>query len=246
MSEAKIRARKYYQDNDIPAFQAESETIAGLRKSLAEKNAYLEALTVTAPIDGMVVSRRLDSLIGSWLRVGEEVMIIDPGKERELLLSISQNDIEAVRNRESNDVVCLLRGREEEISGKLNVLESRATRAVPHDVLVATNGGPLNVSGAPEQESERQQGIARGDGSELSHFAGLDNEQPPAELVKPRFAARVILSALDSEGILEGEWGYVALRDLPRERLGMWIYYKTSEYVRDLIQQAKDMSKGQA
>lgn len=244
LKESKIRARRYYQDENLPAYQAELGTIIGLERSLEEKERYLDSLQVKAPIAGRVVGRNFSSLPGRWLRLGEEVMTLLPGGEREMLVSFHQSDIGVVRARESNQIICRLRGRRGEISGELERVEARATRAVPHPVLVGSNGGPLPLQASREEESERQTGIARGDSSDLDSFSDLGEwiGESNVELARPRFSGRAKLNIEEGMDLMEGEWGYLKLTDVRRQRLGSWLYEEASDFLRKQIERAESAS----
>ncbi len=237
LNQAKIRARLFYQQDELSAFQAEQETIEGLRKKLSENKSYLANLTVTAPIAGKVIARNLSSLPGRWMQLGEELLSITPNEDRELLISIRQRDIESINSRLDDEIRCRLVGRDEDLVGKLERIESRATRAVPHDVLVSTNGGPLGVRSSMDSMAQ-QDDLARG-GSDLDHFNSLDEQQSQMELAKPRLAARASISGDGESELMEGEWGYVRLSNAEKERLGIWLYEEISNYVREKIEQAK-------
>jgi len=242
LAESRIRARQYFQSSDLSAFQAQLENITGLEKKLNEKNLYLAQLELKAPVSGRVVARNLDKLEGRWLRVGEEILAIVPGEEMELLVSFRQKDIDSILGREDNSILLRLRGHTSEIPGVLTRVETRATRAIPHTVLIGSNGGPLSLRTSMDPIAERDQEIARaGAGgsarydTDLDYFANLEEQgQSSGELAGARFAGRADLNLEDfpdKSGLREGEWGYVRLANAGRRRLGIWLYDETSDYV---------------
>lgn len=243
LASARVRARSFYQQEELSAYQAELETIHGLEQKLDESNRYLKATRVTAPIGGRVIGRNLISLPGRWLRVGDEIISIAEAEEKALLVSFRQKDIQAVIERENPGITLRLRGRSGEIPGILDRIESKATRAVPHAVLAAPNGGPLALRSASDPDSEREREIsnsgARSD-SDLDYFAGLDDPSQTFELAQPRFVARASLAKLE-EGLelQEGEWGYVRFSDTRRERLAKWLFDGIYTYVIERITQAR-------
>lgn len=239
---ARIRARSYYQAENLPAFQAETETIRGLERKLAESEAYLAALRVEAPVAGRIVARGLPSLPGSWVEVGDEILSVVPNEKKELLLSFRQEDIEDLAAQQDRSIRVRLRGRAEELSGSVERIESRATRALPHEVLAAPNGGPLALRASSDPVSEREREIARGGGgydSDLDYFSGIGSGGQGRELARARFAGRALLSQEPAQPLLEGEWGYVRFAEVDKQALGFWLYDEVSSYVRGLIEQAK-------
>lgn len=239
---SRIRARSYYQQENLPAHQAELETIRGLERKLEESEAYLAALRVTSPGDGFVAGRSLQSLPGTWLNVGDEILSLIETADRELLVSFRQDDVEAVAARTNQRIKVRLRGRSEDIEGVLERVESRATRALPHEVMAAPNGGPLALRASSDPLAEREKEIARGGGqydSELDYFTGLGNGSPGKELARARFAGRAKITLGHDQNLLEGEWGYVRFADAEKERLGIWLYDEVSSYVKEKIEQAR-------
>ncbi|MEM9018061.1 MAG: biotin/lipoyl-binding protein, partial [Verrucomicrobiota bacterium] len=101
---ARIRARSYYQRENLPAYQAELETISGLEQKLEESTAYLAALMVVAPSDGRVVGRRLETLPGTWLSVGDEILSVIPNEKVELLISFREQDIDDLDGEITRDI----------------------------------------------------------------------------------------------------------------------------------------------
>lgn len=240
---ARIRARSYYQNEELPAYQAELEAIRGLEQKLAESNRYLDATRVTAPVGGRVIGRELASLPGRWLNIGDEILSLVENEEKELLVSFRQEDFKAVIDQKNPELTVRLRGRSGEIKGVLERVESRATRAVPHEVMAAPNGGPLALRAASDPLSDREQEIAGGGSqydSDLDYFAELGDRRQNLELARARFAGRARLSEPEeSHELLEGEWGYVRFANAERERLGKWLYEGVSAYVKEKIGQAR-------
>jgi biotin carboxyl carrier protein len=239
---ARIRARSYYQNDDLPAYQAELETIEGLEQKLAESRAYLAALQVTAPADGVVVGRLFDSLPGQWVEVGDEILSVIPDHEKELLISFRQDDIDSLADQVGRRIRVLLRGRSKPIEGEIERIESRATRALPHEVMAAPNGGPLALRASSDPLAEREQEIARGGGgydSDLDYFSILGEQSQARELARARFAGRARILSDSEDPLLEGEWGFVRFANAEKERLGKWLFNEISGYIREKIEQAK-------
>ncbi|MEX2578221.1 MAG: HlyD family efflux transporter periplasmic adaptor subunit [Verrucomicrobiales bacterium] len=240
---ARIRARSFYQNNFLSAYQAELEAISGLERRLAESSEYLAALNVVAPKDGRVVGRHLDSLPGRWLEVGDEILSVVSGDEKELLVSFRQEDIAAVAKQGGGKIDVRLRGRPREISGVVERIESRASRALPHEVMAAPSGGVLALRTSRDPLAERERGVARGEGdSDLDYFSGLGDGSENRELARARFAGRARIDQDMDDELMEGEWGYVRFANAEKERLGKWLYRGVSGYVREKIEQARAAS----
>lgn len=242
LNSARIRARAYYQREDLPAYQAELETIAGLEQKLLESRAYLAALNVTSPVDGVVAGRLFDSLPGQWIEVGDEILSVIPNDRKEFLISFRQDDIDSIADQVGRQVRVLLRGRSDPIEGEIERIESRATRALPHEVMAASNGGPLALLASADPIAEREQEIARSGGgysSDLDYFSGLGEQSQGKELARARFVGRARITSEIQDPIFEGEWGYVRFANAEKERLGKWLFNEISGYVREKIEQAR-------
>ena len=239
---ARIRARSYYQQENLPAHQAELETIIGLERKLEESLQYLAALKVVAPKDGVISGRQLKTLEGQWLNTGDEILSVIAGDERELLVSFRQEDVESVISQKTPAIKVRLRGRSKTIDAVIERIESRATRALPHEVMAASSGGPLALRASSDPVAERERGIARGGGeydSDLDYFNGLGDRQPARELARARFAGRYIITDSRGQSLREGEWGCLRFANAEKERLGKWLYNEVSTYVKEKIQQAR-------
>ncbi|MAS95298.1 MAG: hypothetical protein CMO55_19030 [Verrucomicrobiales bacterium] len=234
---SKIRARSYYQAEDLSAYQAELETIEGLEEKILESRKYLAALEVKAPNNGRIVGRKLESLPGTWLNVGDEILSVIGSEEKELLISIRQEDFEEIAEQDDPVIRVRLRGRPKEISGKLDRLESRATRTLPHEVMAAPGGGPLALRASAEPLVEREKEIAQEKDRSQTGLMGR-------QLVDSRFIGRASLALDGNESPLEGEWGYVRFANAERERLGVWLFEEVNSFVREKIQQAKAQAAG--
>ncbi|MEM6916805.1 MAG: HlyD family efflux transporter periplasmic adaptor subunit, partial [Verrucomicrobiota bacterium] len=242
LGQSKIRARSYYQSDNLPAYQAEIETIRGLEQKIFESEQYLAALQVIAPASGTVAGRRLDSMPGQWVEVGDELLSVIPDNRKELLISFRQEDIEDVADQEDREIRIRLRGRSRELTGKINRIESRATRALPHEVLAAPNGGALALRTSSDPLSEREREIASGNSgydTELDYFTGAEGGGQGRELARARFVGRASIEEGPGDELLEGEWGYVRFAHAEKERLGRWLYDEVSTYVREKIEEAR-------
>lgn len=236
---ARIRARSYYQGGDLSAYQAELETIEGLERKLLESRQYLEALTVEAPIDGRIVGRRLESLPGTWMYVGDEILSVVGSDRKELLVSFRQEDFEEVVEQKDAAIRVCLRGRPKEIEGTLERVESRATTTLPHEVMAAPNGGPLALRAGRDPVAEREQEIARDTEQGIHGRAGSRSSLAGSELANSRFSGRAILQMEEGDSPLEGEWGYVRFANAEKERLGKWLYEEVHAFVKGKIQRAR-------
>jgi putative peptide zinc metalloprotease protein len=242
---ARIRARSYYQVENLPAYQAEIETIQGLERKVAESKAILAGLKIRAPVDGRVVGRGLESLPGKWVAIGDEILSVVPNEKMDLLISFRQDDIDDLAGQKDLDIRVRLRGRTRELEGVIDRIESRATRAVPHEVMASPNGGPLALRTSSDPVAERDREIAGGGRAydlDLDYFSGLGQQGQSRELARARFAGRATITSEGAQMLREGEWGYVRFANAEKEVLGKWLFQEVSGYVREKIEQARAAS----
>lgn len=141
---SEIRIRMYAQGKDIAKQQSEQTRADSIAKQIVEKKEQLGGMEVRAPIDGVIFARNLGHLRGRYLKQGDAIAVCaDPGRKK-VLLSIDQQQIDALRAQMSMPVYLLLPGHSE-IDIHLQLIQPSATD-VPRDLaLTAAADGPLAV-----------------------------------------------------------------------------------------------------
>jgi putative peptide zinc metalloprotease protein len=202
------RSRNYRKEGDVAALQVESEVRDVLLQKVTERQKQLNESVILAPAGGIVVTRDVDALLGRYVEEGQELLAIGVDQQKELQVSVSQDDIETFSQQSGQTVdVLLLAPGSSAFSSTLGTVDPRATRYLPHPALAAVNDGPLAV-----QESEAM---------------GAENKW---KLVEPRFLAKVPLSGVHSASLMAGQRGIVRLRTA-RGNLGQFIHRKVSDWV---------------
>ena len=74
------------QREELAAFQAEEKELDALRKQHDEQSAEVELLLVRAPIDGTIILRDPDALLGTYASAGTEIVSIGDEQNKELRL----------------------------------------------------------------------------------------------------------------------------------------------------------------
>lgn len=141
-----IARRVVHRDNEM----AEYESIGKKLDSLHEQRLHLmfkvSSLTVRAPISGTVIAHDLESVLGKYVSSGTELLAVGSTGEKEVRISIQQQDIDSFRDPKNSEVRLNIQGHSiTSNSARLTRLHPRATRRVLHSCLSATNGGPLAV-----------------------------------------------------------------------------------------------------
>jgi putative peptide zinc metalloprotease protein len=215
--QTELRARRFHAAGEIAAEQVEMETRKALEKRLAELQRQAAQLTITSPIDGRVVADELDSMLGTYLLDGGELMTIADESRKQLRVSIAQDDIERFQSRDRRPVRVRLVGSPlDAFSTELDEIEPGASSDVPHAALAAPGGGPLPVK------------------SKLPSSGHSTDDSDHWELLTPRFLATINLDSERSLALKVGQIGTVTLRD-GRESIGKHLYRAAQRWLRDRL-----------
>lgn len=184
-----IRLRVLQRENQFAqctASEKKLESLCEQRGQLAEK---VDALTIKAPISGQVIAHDLQSLLGSYVKSGRELLAVGSTGDKEVRVSIEQVDVDAFRKMTSKNVSLYISGhRLTSRDATLERVYPRATRRVIHHGLSATSGGQLAV---------QQNADANGDGE--------------MQLVEPHFEGVVHVPKELSDTLHAGEVGHISL-----------------------------------
>lgn len=244
---SEIKSRSWLESGHIASYQSELENVKSLSKRLETMREHLGTLEFKAKRAGIVHATRIDQLPGRYLQPGETVVTIVPDEEPDVLLSVAEDDIDALRRRKSDGLKLVLRGHPGTIEASLTRVEERASTAVPHLALGATSGGPLVLRQQATMQSDRERGLAlqryaSGDGSNVLAQDPEDEALANQELVSPRLVAHArIQSASDGRllNLREGEWGYADFTGGQSYQLGAWLIDKAAGYVKRQFDRAR-------
>ncbi len=170
------------------------------RRALEEEQRLLQkdsnALRITAPADGMIVAPGLDSLAGTFLRRGAEILWIIGPEQKHLVGAAAQDDIDSLRGLVGRPVAVDMRAAGGgAFRATLERVAPTATMELPHPALAALYGGPLSV---------RQQAVAA---------AGKALEQRyHIELFRPVFRLDLALPAPVIDRVQEGQRAWLHVR----------------------------------
>jgi putative peptide zinc metalloprotease protein len=158
---------------------------------LAERQQQVDRLTLRAPITGVVISRQLTALEGSFVSEGRELLSIGDPTQREFVASIRQDDLLAASDAVERPVTVHLNGRGL-VAGRIQRLNPKASITPEFPCLCVPLGGPLPVRALPSEATARDTS---------SKF----------ELLQPHFRLTVTLDLQAERQPLAGELGWVSL-----------------------------------
>jgi putative peptide zinc metalloprotease protein len=246
---AEIKSRSWLEQGHVASYQSELENLKSLTKRRDTMKEHVGTLEFKAPRGGLVHASHIEDLPGRYLQPGETVVTIVPEEEPAVMLSVAEDDIEAVRRRRGDGLELILRGHPGTVKAKLMRIETRATTSLPHLALGAASGGPLVLRQQASMQSDRERGLAlqkysSGDGSQVGGGDPEADALAYQELVSPRLVAHAEI--IHEEGAVpkemkEGEWGYADLTGGQSYRLGEWLFDKVSGYVKRQFDRARNV-----
>jgi putative peptide zinc metalloprotease protein len=212
-----LRICRNKQDN--AGRKAELERYDSIRKQLREKLEQVARLTVRSPVGGKILTRQPESLLGRYLRSGNELVAIGDEFRKELRISISQDNANTFLDHAGQEVQVHVRGGAR-FSGKLARIEPRASLEPAHPALTASEGGPLPVK--PKDAASQEDG----------------STAPGYELLVPRFTGQVALTAAQSLLLGAGQRGVVSVGG-SESSIGVHVYILLTRWCRDRARQLR-------
>jgi len=209
IKQSEIRGRQHEQNRRYAAFQAEIEQRRALHTELEEKRAQFKRLEVRAPAAGTVIARDLKSLHGTYVKVGDEVAAIGDEHNKEIRISVPQDQFESFTLRCGHGVRVDLPGIAT-WNADLERVTPRASKQPIHPALSAINGGPLPIKGL--------------------HVGSSHTQEQRYELLEPQFSGIVRLDDSASRTVFAGQRGTVFYRPW-RESIGEHLWYTIARWI---------------
>lgn len=206
IEQSRLRERLAVEQHDTAAGQIEQQQRDSLQRRLAERHGQVERLTLRAPIAGIVSSRQLATLPGSFVAAGAELLSIGDPSQREFVAAVQQEDLAVVQSSIERPVVVHLYGRGD-VPGRLLRIHPRASTIPEHPCLCAPFGGPLPVQSLPDEAANRSRST--------NNF----------ELLQPHFRLTYSLDDQSAQQPFAGEIGWINLdhRQSCGEHLVTWL-----------------------
>ncbi len=206
-----IRSQRHEQKGEIAQKQAEAKNREALVTQHSEKSSQIEQLTIRATHAGSVVRRNLAEIRDTYFNEGDEILAIGDESQKELRVSLSQDDLEAF-TRLSGASVQIDILRLPLWQARVRTVIPRATPTLTHPALAAANGGPLPVKPVNRRTDNSRSG---------TH-----------ELLVPRFSAIVPLTASYSAILHSGQLATITYRPC-HESIGEHLYQTVSQWIRE-------------
>lgn len=208
LQQVKHRGRSYRKDQDLPAMQVELELANVLKTQIRDRTEQLQRAILVAPAAGRIVTRDIGSLMGKYVREGDELLAIGDESAKQLEVAIPQADIEKFTAEAGKTVEVRLRAPTcPTFQCTLTGLQPRASQQLLHAALAAAHGGPLPVKAKSEEGGDDQ-----------------------FELTEPYFAAKVPLADEQARALFAGQLATVRLH-AARGSLAACFYRGASDWL---------------
>ncbi|MEO8497832.1 MAG: efflux RND transporter periplasmic adaptor subunit, partial [Planctomycetota bacterium] len=209
LEQGKLRCRIALDEQEVAEVQVAERDMQAVAERLEEVQRRTAGLRVLAPASGRVIGRNLDQRIGSYLREGTEVLAIGDEQRKELIVSVGQQEVDAILLLVGEPARFRVGGRAAR-QGRLERLEPRASTELPHPALSSAVGGPLAVTASDK------------------------SQQTKLRLAEPRFRGVIALVPGQATDLGAGERGY-ALLGLRRESVGEYVWLRFSGWLESLL-----------
>ena len=185
LDQAELRGRIHERRHLLAESQSDGEIACSLRKHVQEKQRQMDRLTVRSPRKGIVVGRSLNSLVGTYLKAGDELLAVG-AEHKALRVSVAQEQLQAFENRVGEMIPVRISG-SAVMLGRLSELEPRASVRTLHRSLCADVGGPLAVKRCDVD------------------LRGAVATEDQFEFLSPRFSGTVELHDNDAHSLYSGQ-----------------------------------------
>lgn len=204
IKESDLRSRLRRQRGEMSAYQAEQDKLVALNAQYEAKAKQVEGLIVRAPAAGQVVGRMLPLLLDSFLQEGDELCRIGKETEKEIQLSIHQDDVQAFQAKVGASVA--IRGSSGVLYADLTSITPRATDHPAHPALCSSHGGPLPVR--TDYNKDSPEGV---------------------RLLEPHFVGHVTLPVTESKQFSAGQLCTISIRS-PDDTIGQVLAQRVHDW----------------
>ncbi len=193
---SELRIKSLLTAGEIPSVQLERENLVSLKKRRDELQRLIGSLHVVASQPGTVIASELDSMLGTYVRPGDELLSVGQPGEIQALALARQQDLPWLKANERSPVRLFLWGQPQTswLTGTVRRINPRARDDVPHDAFAASNGGPLAVVPRDQVEGATEDG------------------QQDMMLTEPRVPVEISLSESDRANLSAGQVGTMLIR----------------------------------
>ncbi|MBN1341145.1 MAG: efflux RND transporter periplasmic adaptor subunit [Phycisphaerae bacterium] len=141
---------------DVAAAMAVKPSIEARQNLVDDLTRKTESLTLYSTTNGMVITGRLNELVGQFKDVGQELMMIADTDHPLLKAAIDQEDVYEYRDAVGDRVEIRLRRRPAEvIEARIDSLAPQSGREIPHPALTSKAGEDLVIDPAAKSDGPK-------------------------------------------------------------------------------------------
>ncbi len=196
---------------ELQAAGAQGESLA---LQVAQLESRVQSLDVRSPASGRLVQNDLESRRGLFLKAGEPLALIARANEIEIVGSVSQSDVAAMREH-LGEVLDVHVSGGLAFRGQLEKLEPRALDRLETPLLAAIYGGPIPVQLQTTPAGEEQ-----------------------LKLMRPRFDLRLALSSDVAAHLTPGQMVWIRTPGHSATLLDAWCHWSQNKW-QELVQQSQ-------
>jgi len=215
------RSRLVYGEKDVAAYQSEAVALDALKKQFEERQADLDTLQVRAPADGYVVAPKLEQLVGTFIKPGQEILRVGNLPANELKILVPQEEVDAYRQHVDYPIEVKVKGRSTVYEAILKRVTARASREIKYPALTSAGGGSLPIVNASKEEKNSQR------------------EEAQTEMLDSYFEATALISGRKLIDLNGGEVARVRFSSREGQAVWYYLYSKASRALGRLIRTAE-------
>ncbi|TWU08135.1 efflux RND transporter periplasmic adaptor subunit [Stieleria varia] len=208
LEQGRVRLRIARDDQDFGAVQIAQSNLQAVQERLNEVRQQTESLTIQSPVAGTIISRALEDSLGTYYQEGAEILVIGSEQDKELVVSIDQQDMQLFSATIDDQANIRLAGNR--YTGTLRSVDPRASTQIPHPAMSVAVGGMLAVTVGRNEDDESQM------------------------LTEPRFRATIGLSSDVCTNVGAGQQGY-AILGAQQMSIGSFLWTRAMRWLERLL-----------
>ena len=210
-AEARIQSRIHQQQQETSLAQSQQQRHVSLMEQAGEKQKQADALVVRAAFDGFVFQRGLSNSINSFSKRGDPLLTLAKRDQKEVVISVDQNDLDSLRGNKNEPVRVVLPG-VPMFESQLDKIAPTASSRPSHLALCAHVNGPLPVKPADSSSDSGNDGASM-------------------ELLSPRLTATLELDSVLSTKLQSGQIGRAFFK-ARSQSLGSYLFLAARDWLK--------------
>ena len=209
VDQSTLQLRTWQDEKMYDRYQQETKRLQRLNEQRTELAEKVDSLELSAPCNGRVIGRDLDTLVDRYVHTGDPIAAIGQEDRKAILVAVAQKDADFFLRQLGVQPHVRIKGRLSPIPGaQLLQIHPRASKRLTHPGLAATHGGPLPVRPSTD-----------------------DHEPDQMVLLEPHFLATIHLPPDQARQLKAGELAKVRL-DASGHNVGQHLWATATRWIR--------------